>query len=181
MNDKKDNTKLLISKRMKSLIKKRPFDRITVGELAQRAGIIRPTFYYHFKDKYDVLEWTITNDIAVPAAAEMEKNGAAAALALIFERIGKDKTFYKRAFEIKGQNGFSALMTDVFERYIESVTAGVSPERPMTREMLVRVCAMSITDVIYVWLTDKTERSAQQMTQCCMYMLSHSWNEMLGE
>ena len=33
----------------------KPLDKITIGEIADRAGVIRSTFYNHFHDKYEVI------------------------------------------------------------------------------------------------------------------------------
>lgn len=33
------------------------FDEISVGQICRSAGIARSTFYYHFKDKYDISQW----------------------------------------------------------------------------------------------------------------------------
>jgi len=43
------------------LLGRRNFGRITVNELCEEAQISRPTFYAHFKDKYDLLEFCLTN------------------------------------------------------------------------------------------------------------------------
>ena len=36
-----------------------PIEKITIKEITDRAGVIRPTFYNHFQDKYELLEWKI--------------------------------------------------------------------------------------------------------------------------
>lgn len=43
------------------LLKRRSFGRITVNVLCDEAQISRSTFYTHFKDKYDLLEFCLTN------------------------------------------------------------------------------------------------------------------------
>lgn len=51
------NTKLLIAEKMSELIEKRSLDKITVKDLVEECGISRQTFYYHFQDLFDVVEW----------------------------------------------------------------------------------------------------------------------------
>ena len=50
-----ERTKIWIADKMKELMKTKPFDKIRVTEICRSAEIERPTFYYHFKDKYDLL------------------------------------------------------------------------------------------------------------------------------
>lgn len=63
-----DETKTLLAKSFKTLVlKDRPFDKITIKNIASGADIIRPTFYKHFQDKYDLLEWVFVHDILLVA------------------------------------------------------------------------------------------------------------------
>ena len=48
-------TKLWIANKMRELMKYKSIDKIRVTEICKAAGIERPTFYYHFKDKYDLV------------------------------------------------------------------------------------------------------------------------------
>ena len=50
-------TKLWIADKMKKWMKIKPIDKIRVTEICKAAEIERPTFYYHFKDKYDLVAW----------------------------------------------------------------------------------------------------------------------------
>ena len=50
-----ERTKIWIADKMKELMKTKPLDKIRVTEICRAAEIERPTFYYHFKDKYDLL------------------------------------------------------------------------------------------------------------------------------
>ena len=50
-------TKLWIAAAMKRLLVKKPLDKIRVTEICREAEIERPTFYYHFQDKYDLVAW----------------------------------------------------------------------------------------------------------------------------
>jgi AcrR family transcriptional regulator len=45
----------MIKDAMLSLIKKKPYDKITISEISQEADVIRKTFYRHYRTKEDVL------------------------------------------------------------------------------------------------------------------------------
>ncbi len=57
-----NRTKLWIAETMRSLLSKKSIEKIRVTEICKEAGIERPTFYYHFKDKYDLMAWMIFQD-----------------------------------------------------------------------------------------------------------------------
>ncbi len=57
------NTKQLLADTLVQLTVKKPFSKITVSELVSLCGINRKTFYYHFADVYDLLEWYLNSEI----------------------------------------------------------------------------------------------------------------------
>lgn len=42
---------------MKRLLVKKPLEKIFVTDICREAEIERATFYYHFKDKYELMAW----------------------------------------------------------------------------------------------------------------------------
>lgn len=52
-----ERTKAKIATALEELMSGRSFEGITVMEIAEKAGISRQTFYNHFFDKYDLVNW----------------------------------------------------------------------------------------------------------------------------
>ena len=50
-------TKQALAEAMKTLLIQRPFRKVSVGDICEVCGMSRKSFYYHFKDKYDLLNW----------------------------------------------------------------------------------------------------------------------------
>ena len=57
-----NTTKIALEASLKELLKKKPFDKITIADLTEDCGISRMAFYYHFKDIYDLVEWACVED-----------------------------------------------------------------------------------------------------------------------
>ena len=49
-------TKEIIAKTFTELLDEKPMSKITVKDIVERCGVNRNTFYYYFKDIYDVLD-----------------------------------------------------------------------------------------------------------------------------
>ena len=60
---KKELTKDLLALSFKELIMKMPFEKITVKMITDGADVIRPTFYKHFQDKYEIIEYILKKEI----------------------------------------------------------------------------------------------------------------------
>lgn len=55
-------TKQALADSLKRLLARRTLDHITVQDVAEGAGISRKTFYYHFRDIYDLVEWLLAEE-----------------------------------------------------------------------------------------------------------------------
>ena len=55
-------TKRALEASLKKLLTKKPLDKITITDITEDCGINRMTFYYHFKDIYDLVEWVCVED-----------------------------------------------------------------------------------------------------------------------
>ena len=55
------NTKAALSKALIELSQEMSVNKITVGDVAERCGVSRHTFYYHFTDLFDLIIWTFCN------------------------------------------------------------------------------------------------------------------------
>lgn len=55
-------TKRALAASLKKLLSHKPLDKITVTDIVEDCEVNRQTFYYHFKDIYDLVEWTYSNE-----------------------------------------------------------------------------------------------------------------------
>lgn len=49
---------------MKKLLLEKPLNKITINDITEDCGVNRMTFYYHFKDIYDLVDWILAEDAA---------------------------------------------------------------------------------------------------------------------
>ena len=107
-----ERTKLWIAPAMKRLMVKKPLDKIRVTEICREAEIERPTFYYHFQDKYDLVAWIFFQD------ADSTDILSVASAAAGMNKMRQEMLFYRRAYEDSSQNALWQYMLEYFaERY----------------------------------------------------------------
>ncbi len=109
-----ERTKLWIADKMKDLMKRKPIDKIRITEICEAAEIERSTFYYHFRDKYDLVAW-----IFYHSAKDVNVIDVSSA-AVHMRQMKNDILFYKRAYEDTSQN---ALWQYMLEYFVEAYTA----------------------------------------------------------
>jgi AcrR family transcriptional regulator len=108
-----ERTKIWIADRMKELMKTKSLDKIRVSEICESAEIERSTFYYHFKDKYDLVAWIFFE--FADRTDVLDLQDAAASM----KQMKNDILFYKRAYEDNSQN---ALWQYILEYFVQKYT-----------------------------------------------------------
>ena len=98
-------TKNALAASMKKLMARRPFEKISVSDICNDCGINRKSFYYHFRDKYDLVNWIF--DVGFISGLDLGSYSTGwELLADMCEYFYRERTFYKAALKIEGQNSF---------------------------------------------------------------------------
>ncbi|MDO4622432.1 MAG: TetR/AcrR family transcriptional regulator C-terminal domain-containing protein [Eubacteriales bacterium] len=105
----KDRTKYLYAKHLIEILKDTSFDKIRVTELVRRTGTTPPTFYYHFKDKYELVAWMYLRDFSDVVGYE-EAEYSPERLARIMQKMEEKRPFYKKVFVSDSQNSIAAYI-----------------------------------------------------------------------
>ncbi len=87
-------TKRAIADSLKSLTREKTFDKISVKDISEKCGVNRQTFYYHFIDKFDLLEWIYQTDLFEPYMGDIDFDNWEQRLCSALEAMKQDKTFY---------------------------------------------------------------------------------------
>ena len=86
-------TKRALEQSLKNLLLKKPLTKITIGDITEDCGINRMTFYYHFKDIYDLVEWACLEDARRALDKKKTYDTWQQGLLQIFEAVQENKPF----------------------------------------------------------------------------------------
>lgn len=92
-------TKKAIAFAFKQLLTEKPFNHISVNEIASKCDINRQTFYYHFTDIYDLVEWICLEDADKALANNKTYDTWQLGFLAIFELLKKDEVFIKNIYK----------------------------------------------------------------------------------
>ena len=99
-------TKSALARAMKKLMHTKDFQKISVTDICESCGMNRKSFYYHFKDKYDLMNWIFYTDFVTTVTVEKISSGWEL-LEAVMNLFYNDQDFYKSALRTEGQNSFS--------------------------------------------------------------------------
>lgn len=88
-------TKRKIADCVKRLMRHQDISRITIQDVMDETGMSRQSFYYHFRDIYDVLEWIVQKELKDPISGT-EYESMEDWVCALFRVIDKERSFYEK-------------------------------------------------------------------------------------
>lgn len=110
MPEYENRTRRELSAALRELLRQRPLDQLRVRELTERCGLRRQSFYYHFKDVYDLFAWSVRQERALLLVRLAECLTWREALLDLLERAGEERAFYWTALDQGGQEGLGEMV-----------------------------------------------------------------------
>ncbi len=107
-------TKRALEASLKKLLAQKPLDKITISDIADDCGINRMTFYYHFKDLYDLVEWCLIEDTSKTLAGNKTYDTWQQGFLQIFEMVLENKPLIL--------NAYHSISREQVETYLYQVT-----------------------------------------------------------
>ncbi len=107
-------TKRALEASLKNLLLQKPFEKITIADITEDCGVNRMTFYYHFKDIYDLIEWSCIEDAAKALEGKKTYNTWQQGFLQIFQAVLDNKPFI--------MNVYHAVSREHVETYLYKLT-----------------------------------------------------------
>ena len=103
-------TKRAFASSLKKMLAKKPLEKIRIIDITEYCGVNRQTFYYHFKDIYDLLEWVYTNEATKALGEKKTYETWQQGFKQIFQYIVNNKEFVLTTF--------NSVSREYLERYL---------------------------------------------------------------
>ncbi|WP_404988262.1 TetR/AcrR family transcriptional regulator [Clostridium culturomicium] len=107
-------TKRALEASLKNMLLKKPLDKITINDITDDCGMNRMTFYYHFKDIYDLVEWSCEEDASKALNGKKTYDTWQQGLLQIFNAVLDNKPFI--------MNVYRSVSREQVELYLYKIT-----------------------------------------------------------
>ena len=104
-------TKKALSHALMELMKTESFQKISISDICDGCSMNRKSFYYHFKDKYDLVNWIFDNEFIAIVQRERDKDTWTFLLEIL-RCFYDNRVFYRKALSYQGQNSLSEHLVD---------------------------------------------------------------------
>ena len=118
-------TKYALAASLKNLLLRKPLTKITINDITEDCGISRMTFYYHFKDIYDLAEWICAKDAAQALEGKRTYDTWQEGFLNIFRLLQDNKPFIMNVYRCVSRERIEQYLNPL----IRSLILGVVEEK----------------------------------------------------
>ena len=161
-------TKRALEQSLKNLLLKKPLTKITVGDITDDCGINRMTFYYHFKDIYDLVEWSCLEDAKRALDEKKTYDTWQQGLLQIFKAVQENKPFilnvYRCVHREQVEKYLQPLVDQLLLNVINEAAAGITV-RDEDKQFIAQVYSYMFIGLMLDWIKDDMREDPQQIVE----------------
>lgn len=162
-----ENSKEKIANAFKSLLSEKPFEKITTKEIVRKSDLGRQTFYYHFNDKYDLMNWMYFQQAAPILKNFKNLQNWEIALKLFYDFMLENSEFYTNIININGQNSFYEYACEYGIKFYLDTIEYKYGKKEISTELIFSV-TMFLHGSMYMckqWLNDSIKMSSAELAR----------------
>ena len=168
-------TKYALEASLKKFLLKKPVDKITISDLTNDCGISRMSFYYHFKDIYDLVEWACFEDAAQALQGKKTHDTWQEGLMQIFEAVMENKPFILNVYHALNRDQIESYLFHLTYNLIEGVVEEKSTGMNVTKEQKQFVADFykySFVGLMLDWIKKGMKEDYQEIVHCICTTMS---------
>ncbi|MGN0659995.1 MAG: TetR family transcriptional regulator [Emergencia sp.] len=113
------------------MLEKKELDKITVKDIVEESGVTRQTFYYHFQDMLDLMEWAADQDVQRALDLCREMNGLEVCIQMFMEEAKQRRQVIETLMRSSRRQQIEKIIIDA----MRSLLTVVFEERGLKEEL----------------------------------------------
>ena len=161
-----DYTRKHFAEVLQEMLLQKDLENIRVNDLCVRSGTQRGTFYYYFKDKYDLVSWVFLQDLEY-SNLNSGKPYTVHQLAQSLERMWDKRDFYLKAFNDHSQNTLFEYIQEYDVKFLENIVKQHLGTSELTEEQRFQIKYNSYGCLGYTieWLKGKIPVTGSELAE----------------
>ncbi|OAA90791.1 TetR/AcrR family transcriptional regulator C-terminal domain-containing protein [Clostridium ljungdahlii] len=157
------DTKLRIADALEFIMQAKPLSKICVSDIMEKSGLSRQTFYRHFFDIQDLVNWLHTERNQLSIAIFEENEDVLESFNISLKSMLRYKNFYKHIVTLDGPNSFSAFFNN---QIVNACKAHIGKDR-LNEEILfsIKLYSIGATNLIIEWIQKQMDMSPRELAE----------------
>ena len=160
-----DLTKQALIASFKKLLETEPFDKITISDITNDCGLSRQTFYYHFRDIFDMIRWIYNSESLNEIGGRGGYGTWQDKIRELFDYTLNNKSLILGTFNSKCRNDLVGYYMDVIIRKISDIVEMKSDGdiAEKDKKFIASVYAYAFVGIMVDWISDGMKESSEEM------------------
>lgn len=159
-------TKRALEDSLKHLLLQKPLNKITINDIAEDCGINRMTFYYHFKDIYDLVEWSCLEDAQRALDGKKSYETWQQGFVQIFHAVRENKVFVMNVYHCVNREQVEKYLVPLTDQLIMGViterAAGMTV-READQQFIAQVYSYAFVGIMLDWIRDDMRADPEEL------------------
>lgn len=163
-------TQQKLAKSLKELMLQVPFEKLSVSDITANCNLHRQTFYYHFEDKYELLDYIVYNELINPFITGFKMENIYDKIYALFSTMLGEKKFYQNSLRIDTQE-LSRYVSKIAYDYVKPVIKSIKSDNSINNSdelndaIVAEFFSYGISGVIICWVQRGMKDSPKSMTK----------------
>lgn len=159
-------TKRALEQSLKNLLLKKPLNKITISDIAEDCGINRMTFYYHFQDIYDLVEWSCLEDARKALENKKTHDTWQQGFIQIFYAVRENKPFIMNVYHCVDRERvemyLKPLIDNLLLNVVEEQSKGMAV-RDEDKKFIAKVYSYCFVGLMLDWIKDDMKEEPEEI------------------
>ena len=161
-------TKRALEASLKKLLLQKPLNKITINDITEDCGVNRMTFYYHFKDIYDLVDWILVEDAAKALENKTAFDTWTDAFLDILRQVQENKVLVMNVYRSVSREQveqylyklLDPMLRDFMERGAQDVTV-----QDADKQFIVDFYKYALVGMVLEWIRKDMKEDPVRMTE----------------
>lgn len=159
-------TKRALAASLKKMLLKKPLNQITILDITSDCGVNRMTFYYHFQDIYDLVEWTCEEEARQALDGKKTYHSWQEGFRNIFEAVRENRPFILNVYHSVSREQIERylyrLVYELIRGVVEEQGAGMTV-REEDRQFLCNFYKYAFVGILLNWIQSDMKEDPQEI------------------
>lgn len=155
-------TKDMLAESLKELLTRRSLDKITVKDIVENCGVNRQTFYYHFHDIYDLIEWILRDTADRLMREQMDYSDWTVGVQTLMQYLQQDRLLVLNAYHSVSHEVVADYLKKLLQPYILRIIQAqaweLDPPAPKEDvDFLTEIYTITAAGILMEWIGRRME------------------------
>ena len=175
-----DLTKKALAQSLKRLLDVKPLSKITISDVTEDCGVSRMTFYYHFHDIYDLIEWTCNQDFQKIQDGQKNYKTWQEGVMDIFKMLEVNHDFFYHVYHSPNHVDIDQFLFSKAYTIIYDIVQEIRPDASEDlRRFFANYHKYAITEIMLNWLATGMKEEPARLVEKMNLILQGSFERMV--